>query len=200
MATEVLLAARAEIRDDQLVGAVARGDEDAFRALMGRHKRAVLNYLFRFVGDEAWAEDLAQETFVRVFRHASRYDAERSFSIWVLRIARNLAFDHLRARKTEARALTAVQAQTRESAPANAGPEALALRREAERALEAALASLPENFRDVLVLCDVQGLSYQEAAEITETPVKTVSTRLFRARNELRRAYREYSGESSGRV
>lgn len=199
MAPEALLATCAEQTDEQLAVATAGGDEGAFRTLMNRHKRSVLCYLHRFVGDPAWAEDLAQETFVRVFRHAGRYDPTRGFSLWLLRIARNLAFDHLRSRRSEERVLTELQARTREAAPAQGQPEAAALRREAEGALETALASVPESFREVLVLCDVQGLSYQEVSELTETPVKTVSTRLFRARQELRQAYRRYADGSNGR-
>jgi len=161
--------------DDALMQALAAGRSEALRLLVDRHGTAVLNFLYRMTGDRAASEDLSQEVFLRVFRHASRYVAGGGFRGWLFAIARNLALNYGRHRRMERR--------VRAPAPRSEDP---AERAELERAVEAAIDRIDEPFRSALVLCTVDGLSYDEAAAACGCTVKTLSSRLARARMRLR--------------
>ena len=154
---------------------LAGGRSDALRELIDRHGAAVLNFLYRMTGDRAAAEDLSQETFLRVFRHASRYVAGGGFRGWLYAIARNLALNHGRDRAMEKRI-----------EPARPTRSDAVERAELERAVEAAIDRIDEPFRSALVLCTLDGLSYEEAAFACDCSVKTLSSRLARARARLR--------------
>jgi RNA polymerase sigma-70 factor (ECF subfamily) len=125
--------------------------------------------------DRATAEDLSQETFLRVFQHADRYVAGGGFRGWLFAIARNLALHHLRHRAIERRPVPAALAG---SDPAEEA--------ELKRAVEVAIDRVQEPFRSAVVLCSIDGLSYEEAAVACECSVKTLSSRLARGRAQLR--------------
>ena len=161
-------------RDDQAMIALREGRPESLRELVDRHGPVVLNFLFRMTGDRALAEDLSQETFLRVFRHASSYVPGGGFRAWLFAIARNLAFK-----------------QGRRPAPAPPPPPAeaaldAARHRELQAAVSSALDRIEEPFRSALVLCSVDGVSYKEAADACGCSVKTISSRLARARARLR--------------
>ncbi len=161
--------------DDELVGALAGGRSGALGSLLERHGEAVLNFLYRLLRDRAAAEDLSQETFLRVYRHADRYVPGGGFRGWLFAIARNLALNHLRHRALEKRP------DARPLKPSDPAEHA-----ELQRAVEDAIDRIEEPFRSALVLCSIDGLSYEEAAVACDCSIKTLSSRLARARAQLR--------------
>jgi RNA polymerase sigma-70 factor (ECF subfamily) len=169
-------------RDDaELVRLATRGELDAFAELVDRHRPVVVRVATRIVGSED-AEDVSQDAFLRAFHRLEHFRGDAPFRSWLLRIAHNAALDHLARRRPEPVDPQAFDAseQTATRPPA----ERLELRERIER-LESKLRGLSAQHRAVLVLRDAEGLSYEEIADITETPLGTVKGRLHRARREF---------------
>lgn len=174
--------------DESLMSALAGGDLPALDALMLRWQTPLRAFLFRHLRNEADALDLAQETFVRIYRHRDRYRSGARFTTWMFQIALNLARDH--ARKNQRRRTdsleTAPPATTAGLAASGAAPDTAARRAEEVAAVRAAIAALPEDLREVLVLFEYEDKSHAEIAEIISASPKAVETRLYRARDKLR--------------
>jgi len=167
--------------DDELVAAVARGDEAACRRLMERHLPRMVALARRMLGNQADAEDVAQEVFLRVWTHAERWQPGRAqFGTWLHRVATNLCLDRLRKRRPEN------IDDIPEPASSEPQPDENLERRELAERVEAALQALPERQRLAVVLSHYQGLSNIEAAEILEVSVEAVESLLGRARRQLR--------------
>lgn len=164
------------------------GDQDAVRALVSRHERSVYNLLARMLRDPGLAEDLAQETFVRAFRHLATFDRRYKFSNWLLRIAHNAGIDAIRRRRPDLVSMDDDE-RHRSLAETAAAPGSDALRRLEQRdlgqALETAMARLRPDYRRLVVLRYQEELSYEEIAEITGLPIGTVKSNLHRARAEM---------------
>jgi RNA polymerase sigma-70 factor (ECF subfamily) len=180
--------------DAALARAAARGDKLAFGRLVDLHKRAVFGLCVRLLRDQEEARDAAQETFVRAYGAVGTYDAGQPFAPWLLRIARNHCLDQLR-RRVPAAAQLRLDAEPEDGSPARelADTEAPAADALLERAqtrvvLEAAVAQLPPNYREVVHLFHVEHLSYREIATTLDVPIGTVMTWLHRARGRLREA------------
>lgn len=180
--------------DAALARAAARGDRAAFSSLVDLHKRSVFGLCVRLLRDQEEARDAAQETFVRAFGAVGTYDATQPFAPWLLRIARNHCLDLLR-RRLPASAQVRLDAEPDEDAPprelADAetpAADALLERAQTRVALEAAVAALPSNYREVVHLFHVEHLSYKEIASTLDVPIGTVMTWLHRARGRLRDA------------
>ena len=169
--------------------AAQRGDVAAFNALVLAHQTTVYNVALRTLGNPEDAADATQEAFISAYR-AVRDFRGGSFKAWLLRIAVNACYDILRRRQRRPSSSLEVVLEGGESDPGLAdrriGPERAALATETVAAVEAALLTLPEEQRALVVLCDVQGLSYEEAAEATGAALGTVKSRLSRARARLR--------------
>jgi RNA polymerase sigma-70 factor (ECF subfamily) len=166
--------AAAEGPGDELVRAAAAGDEVAFEALVRALQPQVWRFLCHFLGDPALAEDVMQDTFLRVHRHLPGYEGRSKVSTWVFQIARNAGVDAVRSRERRARLVASVPPP-----PASApGPEGAT-------ELRAALASLDEPRRDALLAVEVQGLTYREAGEVLGVPEGTVKSRVHLARAQL---------------
>jgi RNA polymerase sigma factor (sigma-70 family) len=187
-------------RDDQLVLLAQQGNKQAFAALVDRYKGRVYRTLFQVVGDPYEAEDLAQEVFLRFYRSLGSYRGDAALTTWLHRLTLNLAFDYLRARKRRPLQVPLEPPEDREerSAPEVAspdeGPEEEALRQERRRLLHQAIMALPPAYREVVMLYHFQQLSYQEIADRLGAPVRTVETRLYRARHMLKQALAEADG------
>ncbi|HYE65041.1 MAG TPA: sigma-70 family RNA polymerase sigma factor, partial [Pyrinomonadaceae bacterium] len=183
-----------------LLEATRAGDEAAFAELVSRYRNQITSYIYRMTNDYDGAVDLAQETFVRVYRAADRYQTSYAFSTYIYRIATNLAISELRKRKRRRLvSLTGlfqkdVEVEPCEFNPADVRPLQDAALVEAERrgAVTRAIATLPEKYRAPLVLRDVEGKSYEEIARILNTNEGTVKSRISRARNFLRDKLRAY--------
>lgn len=153
----------------------------AVEALVARHGDRLCSFLTRLVRDPAWAEDLTQETLLRALREPDQYDPQWPLCTWLFRIGRNLALDLLRREMARSARDRRAHAAT-EALPAVVTAE----HQEFQAALEQALQQLPEGFRTVFVLRDGENLTYEEIAAVLGIPVKTVSSRLHRARQQLR--------------
>jgi RNA polymerase sigma-70 factor (ECF subfamily) len=179
--------------DEELVTAVARGDREAFGALYRRRRPDVYRFAMHMIGAPGAAEDVAQDVFMTVIHEAARYDSRRARVVaWLLGIARN----HARRRLTERRyePLPDAGAEPRvESDPADGLSKA-----QETAALRRALVGLPIVYREAVVLCDLQELSYQEAAEAAGCAVGTIRSRLHRGRTMLTSAMKDRGDERTG--
>ncbi|MEJ2678377.1 MAG: sigma-70 family RNA polymerase sigma factor [Gemmatimonadota bacterium] len=178
--------------DSGLVAAYLAGEARAFTELADRYHLRLLNFLHRMIGDRDRAEDLVQETLVRVYRHLERFDQSRKFSTWVYTIAGNLAKNELRNRSRSPLVLfQAIQDRWNEDQRPlewednSYRPDDLYRKRHLQEQVEAAVARLPEHHRVVFVLRELEGRSYEDIAEITGVNLGTVKSRLNRARNRF---------------
>lgn len=168
------------------------GHDAALNDLMERHATPVFHFLCRMVGNEDDANDLAQETFVRVFKSAKNFRTEQKFSTWLFTIAANLARNHFRWRSRHPNiSLDAENSETEQTLgstlPANSlTPKDAALTTERAVAVRAAVKNLPADLREAIVLCEWEERNIAEAAAILETTPKAVESRLYRARGILR--------------
>ena len=180
------------LSDEELMEEIVRGAEEAFSALVARYQGRVVNVVSRLISDRDRAQEIAQETFLRVFIHRERYRPSGKFSTWLYTIAMNLAKNEIR-RRVRARGMISLDKlleATGDSggfiADASPGPERLYRRRDVEEKITRAIAELPPKFREVIVLRDIQQLSYEEIGEILRIPGGTVRSRINRARLALK--------------
>ena len=174
-----------------LIQSAQRGDIDAFNRLVLAYQHQVFTLAYRIMGEEAAAADAAQEAFISAYKHLKSFRGG-SFKSWLLRIVTNACYDDLRRRKR--RPATSLDdlmndenGETNFDLPApGEGPETRVQRRELAALLQRGITTLPEDQRIVLVLSDVQGMSYDEIADVTRSNLGTVKSRLNRARAKLR--------------
>ena len=168
------------------------GHDTALNNLMERHATPIFHFLCRMTGNEDDANDLAQETFVRIFKSRDTFRAEQRFSTWLFTIAANLARNHFRWRARHPNvSLDAENPETKQSLGSTLPADSLAPNEEtlaSERAetIRMAVKKLPEDLREAIVLCEWEEYSVAEAAAILETTPKAVESRLYRARQTLR--------------
>jgi RNA polymerase sigma-70 factor, ECF subfamily len=181
--------------DQDVVAWANRGHEAAFRELVRRYERPVFSLLYRMVRDRGLAEDLAQETFIKVLNGLGSYNPQFRFSSWVFKIANNAAIDQLRKRELDTLSLdgsphAATPAEMSATAPQvgdrHESPLEELEARELGGAIEHAIAKLRPEYRACVLLRHVEGHSYEEIARILDLPLGTVKTYIHRARNELR--------------
>jgi RNA polymerase sigma-70 factor (ECF subfamily) len=189
-----------DMDDHQLLAATLSGAEDAFLEITRRYRNQITNYVYRMLDDYDRAVDLAQETFVRVWVNAGRYQATYSFSTYIYKIAHNLAISELRQRKRR----RTIQLPTFFSDKDNEEMEVeiedrkqpladdVMIGDERRQAVSRAIASLPEKYRAALVLWHIEEKSYDEISEVLGLPVGTVKSRINRARNLLKEKLRDY--------
>jgi RNA polymerase sigma-70 factor (ECF subfamily) len=168
---------RVQEPDPALIRAASRGDVPSFEQLVRDHQHHVARFLNRMLGDPATAEDVTQETFVRVFRRLASFSFESKFSTWLFQIARNAGIDEVRRRQRHARLSDAMP---RPSVAVNGAADARV-------ELQAALDSLPERLRTPLLLVEMLGLRYREVAEVVGVAEGTIKSRIFHARAQLQR-------------
>lgn len=185
------------LADPAVVELARKGSEAAYRELLTRYERPVFSLVFRMVRDREMAEDLAQETFIKVLNNLDRYSPEFKFSSWLFKIANNLTIDHLRRRRINTISIEgAPDAVTAESARATSiavvsgdeSPLEELESRELGTAIERAIGKLRPEYRACIMLRHVEDKSYEEIAEIVKLPLGTVKTYIHRARHELRTA------------
>lgn len=169
--------------DEALASALRDGDDTALDELMLRWQLPLRAFLYRHLQNEADALDLAQDTFVRIYRHREAYREGARFSTWMFQIALNLCRDH--GRRRTRRPLVALDAAP-EQTDSHPSPDSSALAAERTAAVRAAIAALPENLRAPLLLSAYENLSHIEIAETLRASPKAVETRLARAREQLR--------------
>lgn len=178
--------------DRELVEQAKRGDQGAFEQLVLDNQNKVYTLALRLVNDRTAAEDLAQEAFVRAWQGLVSFQGGSSFSTWVYRLATNLCIDYLRRQRRRERVEPVVSLDDADSgwaepADRDSDPQLVLERSERGRALARGLAKLPDWQRQVLVLRELSGLSYQEIGEKLELDLGTVKSRIARARLALRK-------------
>lgn len=189
-----------KLDDHALLAATRTGDEAAFQEIVRRYQNQITNYVYRLLNDYDRAVDLAQETFVRVYMSAERYQATYSFSTYIYRIAHNLAISELRQRNRRRliplptffsdKDSEEVEVELPDNRLKLADDEMIDNERRA--AVAKAISSLPEKYRAALVLCDIEEKSYEEISAVLDLPVGTVKSRINRARNLLKEKLREF--------
>jgi RNA polymerase sigma-70 factor, ECF subfamily len=183
-----------KLSDHLLLQATLEGDEEAFGELVSRYRNQITSYIYRMTNDYDGAIDLAQETFVRVYRAADRYKSDFAFSTYIYRIATNLAISELRKRKRRRLvSLTGFFQETEREAEQEFNPpdlrplqDSVLVDTERRKAVAKAITTLPEKYRAPLVLRDVEGKAYEQIAQILQTNEGTVKSRISRARALLR--------------
>ena len=172
--------------DSDLLPRCRGGDETAWRELVARHTRRVFALAYRFTGRVDEAEDLTQEIFVKVYQTLDRYRAgDGSFTAWLMAVARNQAIDQYRRRRQERIRRVEDPELLDGVASSDEGPLPGLQREERVRLVHRGLRALPPNLRLPLILCDLQGLPYDEIAASLQLPLGTVKSRINRARLEL---------------
>ncbi len=185
-----------EAEERRLIDRSAAGDQDAFRQLVQRHHRLVINVAYRALGDLGQAEDVAQEVFLKVYRHLPTYRHEKPFVHWLHRVAANAVTDALR----KTRSVQSLDALEQPPAAAEGDPQDVAARRDTRRAVRHAIAKLPPHYRDTVALQVFHDLSYEEIAKTLDIPLGTVMSRLSAAKRLLRERLVGLLGEApSGR-
>ena len=185
-------------QDAELVQKAKEGNKEAFDILYQKYKKPILNYIYRMIGNRATAEELTQETFVKAYMNLQSYREQNTFSAWLYRIAGNLVKNELRSNVYRA-ALSLDEPLTIDEenlrlmdtvVDRSSEPDLIASSHELHEAIQKVLASLSFEHKTVLVMCDVQGLSYEDAAQILNTNVGTVASRLSRAREQFNQKLR----------
>jgi RNA polymerase sigma-70 factor (ECF subfamily) len=170
----------------------AKGDQVAFRALADAHLAKIMNYAYRLLHDRTEAEDVAQETFLRVWKDAGRFEPKARVTTWLHRIAHNLCIDRLRGRREQPSDELDEERTSQE-------PGALLDRKRVAIEVNEALASLPERQRAAITLVHFQGLSNVEAAEVLDVNVDALESLLARGRRSLREKLRQTEGQEVDR-
>ncbi len=179
-------------REEELavVERVRAGDVNAYEALVAAHEKNVYNLALRMTGNPADAEDMAQEAFLKAYRSLSEFRGDSKFSVWLYRIVSNVCLDFLRKQKRRQTVSLSVEddegEETQLDIPDLAqSPEELLERRMTREAVQKGLALLPPDQRQILLLREIQGLSYEEISQALDIEPGTVKSRIFRARKKL---------------
>ncbi len=179
--------------DRAIVEAVLNGHQHRYAELVGRYQSQIVNYVCRMLGNYEDAVDLSQDIFLKAYSALATYQPRYPFAAWLFRIARNAAIDELRRRRVPTVSLDApIEFEdgtgSREVASLGPAPDTMYLEGEFEDRISAAVQALPEKYREPIVLRHAADLSYEEIADALELPIGTVKTRIFRAREALRRS------------
>ena len=191
-------------QDAELLAELRAGSEQAFASLLATFERPIYNFLYRLLEDPEDAPDVTQEVFLKVFRNIRNFRGECTLKTWLYRITVNEAFNRRRWFSRHRRRETSLE-EREEGSPSVA--ELLSdprenqyeqlLRRERIQAVERGLAEIPETFRVVVVMRDIQGLSYEDIAEILQAPLGTVKSRILRGREALKQKLAAVAGNRS---
>ncbi|MFT3922647.1 MAG: RNA polymerase sigma factor [Myxococcales bacterium] len=193
--------------DEQLLGLYSRGEMEAMEVLLARYKRPLFNFVLRLVRERGKAEDLLQESFLRMVEHAGSFQGSASVKTWLFRIARNLCIDEMRKQKHRRHPSLDAPSSSSEGegqslyervAHAGPGPERSVVDRDLAQRMSKAIDELPEDQREVFVLRQVQHLSFKEIGDVTGVSENTVKSRMRYALERLQRSlsdYQEYAEE-----
>lgn len=169
---------------------VLSGDTNAFEALVIENQRQVYTLALKMTGNEEDAYDISQDAFVKAYRSLPKFRGDSKFSVWLYRLTSNLCLDFLRSRKRRAAFSTSYtndedEDRELEIPDERFSPETVLEKNELRISVNAAMAALPEDYRQILILREINGLSYDEIAEVLSLELGTVKSRIFRARKKL---------------
>jgi len=184
--------------DHALMARIAREDHQAFRQLVERHQNAIVGTVSKMLGNTSDSEDIAQQVFIRVWKHAKRYRPDNKFTTYLYTITRNLVYNETRRRSRKHTVSTDMredEQHLQHPDDESAQPDASLLDSELREAIDAAIQSLPENQRLAVVLRRYDNLPYEDIAAVLNTSVPSVKSLLFRARTTLRETLARYMEE-----
>ena len=179
-----------KLLDAELVRRVKAGDTSAFDLLVQKYQHKVINLVGRFVSDQSECQDIAQDAFIKAYRAIDSFRGESQFYTWLYRIAANTAKNHLasRARKSPNYAVDVDDAEHFDGESGlkeYANPENMLLTDEIRATVFRAIENLPDDLKSAITLREIDGLSYEEIAEVMDCPIGTVRSRIFRARDAI---------------
>lgn len=188
-----------EVIDEELVRRVQKGDKKAFDLLVIKYQNRIIQLINRYVRDPHEAQDIAQETFIKAYRAMASFRGDSAFYTWIYRIAINTAKNHLAARSRrptddEIEVEVAEQFEGENSLRDQETPEGILLSEELGRTIQVALDELPGELRTAITLREMEGLSYDEIADVMDCPVGTVRSRIFRAREAIEKKIKSLTG------
>ena len=181
--------------DEELIATFQNGNEQAYIELVRRYRNRLMTFVFRFLGDMDLSEDIVQDTMVKVYTHKHYYKEIAKFSTWIYTIAGNFAKTELRKRKRrKVTLLSHMNTDDRkyEIPSTELKSEDIVQGEYTERYIQKAILQLPLHFRTVVILRDIQELSYEEISKIVNVPLGTVKSRINRARLQLQQTLKEY--------
>ena len=191
--------------DQQLVQRAQAGDKRAFELLVIKYQRKVERLLSRIIRNHSEIEDVAQEAFIKAYRALANFRGDAAFYTWLYRIAVNAAKNHLVSQGRRAPTSTSVDAEEAESFEDAAGlrdnatPDSLLMSKQIAEIVNRTIDALPEELRTAITLREIEGLSYEEIAEIMDCPIGTVRSRIFRAREAVAGQLRPQLGTTKDR-
>ena len=177
-----------ELSDEILIKKFQNGDIDAYNQIVYRYKDRLLNFIYRFLNDLDRSEDLVQDTLLKLYTHKDSYQEIAKFSTWLYTIAANLARTELRKlKRRKTFSVTELSHEDREFiiSSSDADPSDEHLSKYFEKNVQQALSVLPDDFKTIIILRDIQELSYEDISNIVEVPIGTVKSRINRARLQL---------------
>lgn len=179
--------------DTELVSKIKKGDMTAFDKLVSEYNKRVINIAYSLLSDREDALDAAQEVFVKIYKNIGSFRGESTVSTWIYRITKNVCTDILRKRRSN---IISIDNDDDDEpklqiADESSAPEHIAERNAQIEAVRTAISQLDENMRTVITLFDINGLSYEETAAVLKCPIGTVKSRLYRARDALRKILSE---------
>lgn len=177
-------------QEQAVIRRIREGDVNAFEELMAAYEKNVYNLALRMVNNPEDAADMAQEAFIKAYQSLPGFRGDSKFSVWLYRIVSNVCLDFLRRRNRRSELSLSVEDDEGEEAQLDIpdetfSPEAQLERRMTREAVQRGLSGLPPDSRQILLLREIQGLSYEEIAQVLDLEVGTVKSRLFRARKKL---------------
>lgn len=188
-----------EQNDESLMLRMKEGDYTVFAVLVNRYKQSVVNLIAHILGDNIDAEDIAQQVFIQVYRHAVNYEVRSKFTTWLFTIARNLSLNEIRRRKRHPADSMDEDQKGEEGEFTHqyedkkmVSPDVALQNQEVMKQLKRVLAELPEKQRTALLLFQEQGLSYEEISQVLEISLSSTKSLIFRARDTLKRELRNY--------
>ncbi|WP_347554711.1 RNA polymerase sigma factor RpoE [Robbsia sp. KACC 23696] len=191
--------------DQELVERVQRGDKVAFELLVGKYQRKIVRLISRLVRDPSEVEDVAQEAFIKAYRAIPQFRGESAFYTWLYRIAVNTAKNYLASQGRRAPTATDTDSEDAETFDDASllrdinTPESVLMSKQIAETVNAVMAGLPEELRNAIALREIDGLSYEEIAELMQCPIGTVRSRIFRAREAIATKLRPMLERQSGK-
>ncbi|MEB0138582.1 MULTISPECIES: RNA polymerase sigma factor RpoE [unclassified Undibacterium] len=186
--------------DHLLVERVQRGDKKAFELLVSKYQRKLMRLVSRLVYDHAEAEDVVQEAFIKAYRALPNFRGDAAFYTWLYRIGINTAKNHLVTQGRKAPTSTEADVELAETFSDADGlrdintPESLLASKQIAATVNAAMSALPEELRNAITLREIEGLTYDEIAQVMVCPIGTVRSRIFRAREAIAERLRPILG------
>jgi RNA polymerase sigma-70 factor (ECF subfamily) len=171
-----------EVVDEDVVQKCLQGDKEAFSILVEKYKKPVLHFIYRMVKSKDEANDLAQDTFIKVYENLWKFNRDKKFSSWMFQIAKNLSLDYLKKKKP-----LYIEDEVMENyTDLTEGPEEMMTRIETKQELSDAVEKLPTHLKTAVILYHINNLSYKEISDALDIPLYTVKNQLFKARKKLK--------------